>query len=76
MLSNRKKAFGLERAKKAGIPTYYHNLLPYSKAQPSSDPKLDHGPEARAAYDKDLAEMVLKDQPDLVVCAGFMHSKF
>ena len=28
---------------------------------------------ARAAYDADLAKLVLADRPDLVVCAGWMH---
>jgi phosphoribosylglycinamide formyltransferase len=30
-VSDRKAAYGLERAKRAGIPTLYHNLLKYKK---------------------------------------------
>ena len=29
--------------------------------------------EARAAYDLDLARLVLSDDPDLIICAGWMH---
>ncbi|MCJ1386963.1 hypothetical protein MMC17_010092 [Xylographa soralifera] len=68
VISNRKDAYGLQRAEKAGISTSYHNLLKY---------KNQHGDQSveniRAIYDRDLAEMVLKETPDLVVCAGFMH---
>ena len=30
---------------------------------------------ARYEYDRALADLVLEDSPDLVVCAGWMHSK-
>lgn len=66
MISNKKAAFGLERAAKANIPTTYHNLLAYKK-------KHDDVTKAREEYDKELAALVLKDSPDVVVCAGFMH---
>ncbi|KAF4946687.1 hypothetical protein F66182_18579, partial [Fusarium sp. NRRL 66182] len=36
VLSNRKTAYGLERASKAGIPTTYHNLVKYKKAHPAT----------------------------------------
>ncbi|PNS20515.1 phosphoribosylglycinamide formyltransferase [Sphaceloma murrayae] len=73
VISNRKSAFGLQRAEKAGIPTLYHNLMVYKKRFP--DPA---GPEgkflsARNEFDKDLANLVLEDKPDIVVCAGWMH---
>ena len=67
VVSNRKNAYGLVRAQNAGIPTSYHNLLRYNAAHPSSSTA------ARAAYDADLADLVLADQPDLVVMAGFLH---
>lgn len=72
VISNRKDAFGLERAEKAGIPTSYHNLVKYKKDFPDTSvpPKFE---EARSKYDQDLAAMVLADKPDLVVCAGWMH---
>jgi phosphoribosylglycinamide formyltransferase len=66
VVSNKKAAFGLERAKKAQIPTAYHNLLEYKK-------RFAHVEKARSEYDHDLAALVLADKPDLVVCAGWMH---
>jgi phosphoribosylglycinamide formyltransferase len=66
---SRKAAYGLERAARASIPTTYHNLLPYKKSHPES---VDA---ARAAYDADLASLILAlaPRPDLLVCAGWMH---
>ncbi|KAF2657287.1 phosphoribosylglycinamide formyltransferase [Lophiostoma macrostomum CBS 122681] len=54
VISNRKAAYGLERARRAHIPTTYHNLVPYKKAHPDS---IDA---AREAYDADLASLILK----------------
>ncbi|MEZ4711186.1 MAG: phosphoribosylglycinamide formyltransferase [Caldilineaceae bacterium] len=62
VVSNRKAAFGLERAQKAGIPTLYFPLKPYRDAERS-----------RAEYDADLAQKVLAYKPDFVVLAGWMH---
>ncbi|KAI4208765.1 MAG: hypothetical protein LQ349_009652, partial [Xanthoria aureola] len=59
VVSNRKDAYGLERARKANIPTLYHNLVPYGKKHPSADLNTKYSPAARAAYDADLAERVL-----------------
>lgn len=70
VISNRKDAFGLERAKRAGIPTLYHNLLKYKKKYPSTDEGVQA---AREEYDADLAKLVLQDSPELVVCLGFLH---
>lgn len=72
VISDRKDAYGLERAKAKGIPTAYHGILPYKKKYPddSSEKKFE---EARRAYDADLAKLVLIDRPDIVVCAGFMR---
>lgn len=62
VITNRKDAFGLERAARAGVPTRYHPLKPYTDAErPRSD------------YDADLAAIVRTFQPDLVVLAGWMH---
>ncbi len=61
VISNRKKAFGLQRAARAGIPTHYFPLKPYQDAGKS-----------REAYDADLAALVLAQKPDLVVLAGWM----
>jgi formyltetrahydrofolate-dependent phosphoribosylglycinamide formyltransferase len=62
VVSNRKAAYGLERAKQANIPTLYFPLKPYSD---SGNP--------RAHYDADLAQALRPYRPDLVVLAGFMH---
>jgi formyltetrahydrofolate-dependent phosphoribosylglycinamide formyltransferase len=62
VVSNRRAAFGLVRAQRAGIPTRYFPLKPY----------LDAG-RPRTAYDADLADVVMGFAPDLVVLAGWMH---
>lgn len=73
VISNRKDAFGLERARSSGIETAYLNLVPYGKRYPDPDPAVKYGGKAREAYDADLAERVLGARPDMVVLAGFMH---
>ncbi|KAF2624799.1 phosphoribosylglycinamide formyltransferase [Macroventuria anomochaeta] len=72
VVSNRKAAYGLQRASKAGIPTTYHNLVAYKKQHPDTPEGLL---EARAQYDADLAQKILALEPrsDLIVCAGWMH---
>ncbi|KAI4690586.1 uncharacterized protein J4E88_002058 [Alternaria novae-zelandiae] len=70
VISNRIKAYGLERAAKASIPTTYHNLKSYKDKHPNA---LDT---ARQEYDAELAKIILEGQhprPDLIVCAGWMH---
>lgn len=71
VISNKKDAFGLTRAEKAGIATSYHNLVAggYKKRNPQDIQK------AREEYDADLAKLIIDDKhrPDLVVCAGWMH---
>lgn len=62
VVSNRKNAFGLVRAEKAGIPTRYFPLKPYTDAGRS-----------RSEYDADLAQLVAEYRPDWVVLAGWMH---
>ncbi|KAI4165919.1 MAG: hypothetical protein LQ342_000350 [Letrouitia transgressa] len=73
VISNRKNAFGLQRARLSNIETAYLNLIPYDKRYPSTDPAVKHGVAAREAYDTDLAKKVLDAMPDMVVMAGFMH---
>lgn len=72
VLSDRKDAYGLHRARAAGIPTTHHGILPYKKQHPdtSEPPQFE---DARKAYDARLAELVLDEHPDIVVCAGFMR---
>ncbi|MFZ1770330.1 MAG: phosphoribosylglycinamide formyltransferase [Caldilinea sp.] len=62
VVANRTTAFGLERAKQAGIPAGYLLLKPY----------LDAG-RTRVEYDADLAKMLAASKPDWVVLAGWMH---
>ncbi|KAG6815573.1 hypothetical protein H0H93_009440 [Arthromyces matolae] len=66
VFSNRKAAYGLTRAAEAtpAIPTAYLALQPYLKSKPGK---------TREDYDAEVARIVLKDEPDLVVLAGFMH---
>lgn len=62
VVSNRKAAYGLVRAKTAGIPTLYFPLKPYTENGRS-----------REAYDTDLANAIRPYAPDLIVLAGWMH---
>lgn len=62
VVSNRREAYGLVRAKAANLPTLYFPLKPY----------LDAG-QSREQYDLALAERVAACQPDLIVLAGWMH---
>lgn len=62
VVSNRKDAFGLTRAERAGIPTRYHPLKPYR----------DQGRD-RSEYDRDLAALLADFRPDWIVLAGWMH---
>ncbi|REG84158.1 phosphoribosylglycinamide formyltransferase [Marinomonas pollencensis] len=58
VVSNKADAFGLERARKAGIPTHV----------------LDHKSFAsREEFDQSLQEVIDQYQPKLVVLAGFMR---
>jgi len=66
VFSNRKAAYGLIRASQANppIPTVYLALQPYLKANPGK---------TRNDYDVEIARIVLKEEPDLIVLAGWMH---
>jgi len=70
VISNKKQAFGLKRAEKASIPTLYHNLIA-GKYLASGEQDQVVKQKARERYDADLAELVIADSPDLVVCAGW-----
>lgn len=59
VISNRKKAYGLQRAKNNDIPYYY---LPYIKLNIS-----------REEYDLNLSNKIKEINPDVIVCAGWMH---
>lgn len=62
VVSNRKAAYGLERAREAGIETLYFPLKPYKKKNRS-----------RYDYDNDLAEAIKAYEPEVIVLAGWMH---
>jgi formyltetrahydrofolate-dependent phosphoribosylglycinamide formyltransferase len=62
VVSNRRAAFGLARAERAGIPTLYFPLKTY----------VDAGRD-RAAYDEALALRLRAQRPDLIVLAGWLH---
>jgi len=66
VLSNRKAAYGLRRAAQADppIPTAYLALQPYLKQNPGK---------TRQDYDAEIARIVLRAKPDIVVLAGWMH---
>lgn len=76
VISNRKDAYGLKRAEKASIPKECLSIFGYKKPYPKDEAgKLSAADEkaARQLYDLDLAKLVVDEDPDLVVCAGFMH---
>lgn len=60
VVSNKKAAYGLERAKNAGIPAVYFPYKPFKE-------------QGRKAYDQALAEKVASFEPDLIVLAGWMR---
>lgn len=62
VVSNRRGAYGLERARAAGIATEYVPFRPYRDAGRS-----------REAYDADVAAVAAAHAPDFVVLAGWMH---
>ncbi|KAI9481489.1 MAG: phosphoribosylglycinamide formyltransferase [Benjaminiella poitrasii] len=63
VISNRKAAFGLERAKKAAIPTQTVSLKRFK----------DQG-KTRIDFDIHVAKLIQENyKPDLVILAGWMH---
>ncbi|KAI7899843.1 phosphoribosylglycinamide formyltransferase [Cokeromyces recurvatus] len=63
VISNRKAAFGLERAKRAGIPTQTVSLKQFK----------DQG-KTRVDFDIHVAKLIQENyKPDLVILAGWMH---
>ncbi|KAK7206286.1 phosphoribosyl-glycinamide transformylase [Myxozyma melibiosi] len=70
VISSSPTAYGLTRAKTAGIAAEVHDLQKYYKDIPKED--KDARKQARKKFNVDLAELVLKQKPDLIVCAGWM----
>jgi len=62
VVSNRRAAYAIDRARQAGVPVEYFPLKPYRDAGRS-----------RAEYDADLAALVASYRPDWIVLAGWMH---
>jgi len=62
VVSNRRRAFALQRAERHGIATVYHPYLPYRRAA-----------KTRQDYDRDLVAKLAPYQVDLVVLAGWMR---
>ena len=62
VVSNRKAAYGLVRARKTAVSTLYFPFKPYRDAGKS-----------RTEYDADLASRITEYEPDLIVLAGWMH---
>lgn len=62
VVSNRRAAGALRRAADADLSTVYAPFKPYRDA---GRPRED--------YDRDLAELVAQLEPEVVVCAGWMH---
>ncbi|CCC67766.1 hypothetical protein NCAS_0A12080 [Naumovozyma castellii] len=70
VVSSSKKAYGLTRATNACIPTKIQSLYPYTRDIPKEDKEARAN--ARTVYEKDLADAILQDKPDLIVCAGWL----
>jgi len=66
VIINRRNAFAGERARGAGVQVEFRPMAPYRQASPDARA-------AREAYDRDLASLVERASPDLVVQAGWMH---
>lgn len=62
VVSNRREAYGLTRAREAGVPALYFPLRPFREAG-----------QTRADYDAALAAAIQPYAPDLIVLAGWMH---
>lgn len=62
VISDQKKAFALERARRQGIPAEYVPWRSYALAG-----------KTRQMYDADLANIISGYQPDLIVLAGWMR---
>lgn len=58
VISNKAEAYGLERAKKAGIPQQVLSFTNFT---------------SREKYDQALSQIIDEQQPDLIILAGFMR---
>lgn len=80
VVSSSQKAYGLERASQAGIPTKVHSLKQYYELTNKED--TQERSRRRERFNKDLANLIINGavegkveghiKPDLIVCAGWM----
>ncbi|KAL6940722.1 Phosphoribosylglycinamide formyltransferase [Hanseniaspora vineae] len=70
VISSSKKAYGLTRASDKNIPTEVHSLYTYTKGL--SKEAVAERKAARELFELELADLILKDKPDIVVCAGWL----
>lgn len=70
VISSSKNAYGLTRASNANIPTKVHSLYKYTKGLSKDDKEGRRL--ARIQYEIDLAQIVKEDNPDIIVCAGWL----
>lgn len=69
---NRKTAYAVTRAEKAGIPSEYFNMVS-GGFQAKGEKDTEKLAEGRSRYDAALADKVIQQSPDLIVLAGWMH---
>ena len=62
VISNRKTAYALDRARLHNIPTVYHSWKSFQDAD-----------RARLIYDEALANKTADFEPDYIILAGWMH---
>ncbi len=63
---NRRSAYAAQRSADAAVVCEYRPLKPYRQRFPDDRA-------ARTNYDADLAELIARVEPDLVIQAGWMH---
>lgn len=70
VISSSSKAYGLERAQNHDIGTKVHTLFKYTKSIPKDD--KEERAKARINFESELADLIMQDEPDLIVCAGWL----
>ncbi len=73
VVSNRKNAYALERAKTHNLPTIYEPYISMKKSIPPTPMPQKLSQEKREEYDLNLALKIREYNPDIIVLAGWMH---
>lgn len=74
VFSDREKGkTGLARAEKENIPTHLLPSKQFKDEYPKKDDEALFDEVWRHRFDQELASQLLKDKPDMVINAGFMH---